>query len=100
MKEVYFNARSNFFCAVDHRPASPTHGKIIGIVGAQALGEDPYGAHPNEPVLELRRMSVHNGARKLGLGTKLVAVLEEHARCHGIQVGATAFEHASSAPCL
>merc|ERR1712154_720983 len=82
MEGVYLSKGSNFWCVIDQRTSSRTLGKIIGIVGAQALGTDPYGIGPG-PVVELRRMSVHIGARGLGLASRLVQVLEDHARAHG-----------------
>lgn len=35
MRDVYLTERGNFWCAIDERLESATHGQIIGIVGAQ-----------------------------------------------------------------
>ncbi|KAJ1486708.1 acyl-CoA N-acyltransferase [Baffinella frigidus] len=83
MKKTFLEGSSSFWCAVDQRKDSPTHGRIIGIVGGQALDTDPYKTCP-EPVMELRRMAVHAGARGLGVASALVKTLEDHARARGI----------------
>ena len=78
MQTVWFDTTppGSFWCAVDRRAGSPTLGAIVGIVGGQALSAGE---------LELRRMAVHSGARGMGLATKMVGVLEAHAREHGFK---------------
>ena len=49
---------------------------MLGIVGAEEKGADE---------VELRRMSVLASARGLGLGKRLVAAVEDHAREHGFK---------------
>ena len=83
MPATFMEGSSHFWCAVDQRKDSSTHGAIVGIVGVQALDADPHKTWPG-PVMELRRMSVTAGARGLGIASALVKTLEDHARAHGI----------------
>lgn len=63
--------RSGFYCAVEGGEGGSV---VLGIVGAECQ---------SEAEVELRRMSVTASARGLGLGARLVAAVEEHARRHG-----------------
>ena len=76
MQAVFLGERCGFWVVIDERAESPTKGRIIGTVGCQAL---------DEAECELRRLSVHRGSRGLGLATRLIGVVEAHAKAHGFR---------------
>ena len=65
--KVYFNnGKGHFWVVVDLK----NNNQVVGCVGVE---------HKSDDLCELRRMSVDTNARKGGLGTKLVRVVEEFA---------------------
>mmetsp|Transcript_44936 Transcript_44936/g.90656 ORF Transcript_44936/g.90656 Transcript_44936/m.90656 type:complete len:180 (-) Transcript_44936:21-560(-) len=74
IESVYLRG-GGFWVALDTAsPAGPS--QIIGIVGAE---------RKSDAVVELRRMSVWAGARKKGLGSALIKVVEDFAVANGFR---------------
>ena len=73
IKEVYLNSGGNFWVVYDKKE----NDCIVGCVGCEPL---------SKITCELRRMSVSQKARRGGLGSLLVRVVEEFAAENGINI--------------